>query len=178
LRRIVGAGIHRAAANDEGVDQRPAGPGRARSRDQRSEISLEILGALLDYPELLAREEVVAGIEHVEGDVAAAIAAVRQALDTGSQNIPEVVLAKLSPSIHPFAAARLAAPRHGRLEEARAELLENVKKLEKLELVRRKTEAIEELERAGRVGADWDEQFAVLAELTRRSKKRHGLEEM
>jgi DNA primase len=142
LRRIVGAGIHRAAANDEGVQQRPAGPGRARSRDQRSEISLEILGALLDYPELLAREEVVAGIEHVEGDVAAAIAAVRQATDAGSQNIPEVVLAKLSPSIHPFAAARLAAPRHGRLEEARAELLENVKKLEKLELVRRKAEAI------------------------------------
>jgi DNA primase len=177
LRRMVGAGVQRAAASDPDAGPKPVGPGRARSRDRRDEISREILGALLDYPELLAREEVVAGIEHVEGDAAAGIAALRQALEAGVPNIAEVVLAKLSPSIHSFAAARLAAPRHGRLDEAQSELLENVKKLEKLELERRKTEAIEELERAGRVGADWDEQFAVLAELTRRSKKRHGLEE-
>jgi DNA primase len=177
LRHSVLAAVRRTSEPESTGAPRVEPPARARSRDQRDAIGLEILGALLDYPELLATEEVVAGIECVEGDVAAAIAALRQGIDSGSGQAAEVVLAKLSPSIHPFAAARLAAPRHTRLEEASAELLENVRKLERLELVRRTAEAIEELERAGRVGADWEEQFALLAELGRRSKKRHGLEE-
>jgi DNA primase len=176
LRRSVLDGTRRAeaaAGSGQPVVQPPA---RARSRDRRHEIGLEILGALLDYPELLAREEVVAGIEPLEGDLAAAIAAVRQSWESGSFDNPELVLAKLSPSIHPFAAARLAAPRHAQLEEARAELSENAKKLRRFELERMKTEAVEELERAARQG-DFDQEIALLGELNRRARERHGLEE-
>jgi DNA primase len=176
LRRAVGEGLRRA--DHASAEDRPRAepPARARSRDRRSDIALEILGALLDYPELIATQEVLAGIEHVEGDVAAAIAALRHALDSGTFGSPELILAKLSPSIHPFAAARLAAPRHVRLEEARAELLENVKKLRRLELERQKTEVVEELERASREG-DFDQEIALLREQMRRARERHGLEE-
>jgi DNA primase len=176
LRRAVGEGLRRTEAAQSQGSARAEPPARARSRDRRGELGLEILGALLDYPELLATQEVVAGIESVEGDAAAAIAALRQALDSGTFASPELILAKLSPSIHPFAAARLAAPRHERLEEARAELLENVKKLRRLELERQKTEVVEELERASREG-DFEQEIALLREQMRRARERHGLEE-
>jgi DNA primase len=141
-------------------------------------VEFEILGALLDYPDLLGNEEVLAGIELLEGDAAAAIAALRQAGPPGSAGAalknPEVVLAKLGPSIHPFASARLAAPRHERIEEANAELLQNVEKLKRLEGKRRKTEVVEELERANKVG-DFDQELALLREHMRRARERHGL---
>lgn len=176
LRRTVLDGLRRADAGRPAAARRAEPPSRARSRDRRDDIALEIFGALLDYPELLATEEVVVGIECLEGDVAAAIAALRQSTVAGSLESPEVVLAKLAPSIHPFAAARLAAPRHVRAEEARAELLDNVKKLKRLELERHKTEVVEELERAAKQG-DFEQEIALLGELRRRARKRHGLEE-
>ena len=161
-------------------DTRPAVPAfetrpdRARSKSGRDDVELTVLGALLDYPELLGDDEVVMGVDLVEGDVAGAIAAVRQAWMEGSLKNPEVVLAKLGPSIHPFASARLAAPRHERPEEARAELLENVQKLKRLELKRRKSEVVEELQRAASVG-DFDQEMALLREHMRRARERHGL---
>ena len=81
----------------------------------------------------------------------------------------EQVLAKLAPAIHPFAAARLAAPRHDRLESARAELLGNVKKLERLEQQRHRSRVVEELQRAARAG-DFDHELEVLREHLRRHR--------
>ncbi len=151
-----------------------APPERARSRDQRQEIGQQILGALLDYPELLDTPEVVAAIEQVTGDAAAAIAALRQApLGAGARN-PELLLAKMPQSIHPFALARLAAPQHSRLEDAQMVLLANIKKLKGLELVRRRSEVVEELQRAARAG-DFDEELELLREQMRRARERHGL---
>lgn len=157
-------------------ERRPQDPSRARSRNREEEIGLEILGALLDYPELFATEEVVAGVERVDGDAAAAIAALRQAWDGRGIPNPEQVLAKLSPSIHPFAAARLTAPRHERLEDAKKELLENVEKLKRLELKRQSTEVVAELQRAAASG-DVEAEDALLREQMRRARERRGLEE-
>ncbi len=149
-------------------------PSRARSRDRREEIGFEILGAFLDYPQLLDTQEGVEGVKLLEGDAAAAVAALRQAWDGMALTDPEQVLAKLAPSIHPFAAARLAAPRHEKLEEARSEFLENVSKLERLELTREKSEVVEELERAAASG-DFDQEISLLSEHWRRARERHGL---
>jgi hypothetical protein len=147
---------------------------RARSLPRADQILREILGALLDYPELLDTPEVVEGVDLVEGDYAAAIAALRQARALA---VPaERVLAKLAPSIHPFTAARMAAPRPHELEDAATELLGNIEKLKRLEHKRQNSEVVEELHRAAQAG-DFDQELSLLEEHMRRARKRHGLGE-
>jgi DNA primase len=127
---------------------------------------------LLDFPALLEFDDVLEAISGAEGDTALAIAALRQ--DPGLVANPEHLLAKLPGSIHPFAAARLAAPRHQSMDDAKAELLGNVEKLNRLELSRHKSEVMEELTRVQAFG-DFDREMALLGEQARRVRERHGL---
>jgi DNA primase len=159
------------------VARGPVGPGRphqARSRDRRQELGLEVLGALLDFPELAEDAASEAAAAVIEGDLALAFAALRQAIQGGRLENPEDVLAKLSPPIHPFALARLAAPRHERLDDAKTELVDNVKKLQSLELKREKSEVTEELEALQRTGDSKQEDVLLqqIFEKARRSKER------
>ena len=131
-----------------------------------------MFGALLDLPDLLDTPEVDEATRAIEGEAALAIAALRQ-FPTLVGN-PEQLLAKLPPPIHPFAAARLAAPRHPSVEDARAELLGNVEKLKRLESSRQKLEVIEELARVAPSG-DFDREMTLLQEQARRARERHGL---
>ncbi len=159
-----------------GGSEAATGPQLARRRSAQDGLGMAILGAFLDYPALLTTQEAVAGAEWLNGDSAAAIAALRQAHDEGNLEKPELVLAKLPPSIHPFAASRLAAPKHEQLEDARNELIENLEKLKRLELRRQNTEELEELERAQKSG-DFEQEMQLLREQMRRARERHGLEE-
>jgi DNA primase len=148
----------------------PVQPHRARSRDRREELGLEVLGALIDYPELAEDPLAEAASEVVEGDAALAFAALRQIIRDGKLDNPEDVLARLPPPIHPFALERLAAPRHERLEDARVELTGNIKKLQSLELTREKSEVTDELERAQRTG-DWKQEEELLRQRNERAKR-------
>lgn len=148
----------------------------ARTTPLKDGVGLAILGAFLDYPELLATEEAVTGAAWLSGEVALSVAALRQIYESDPAAATEVVLAKLPASIHPFAASRLAAPRHERIEDAKSELLENLGKLKRLELRRQKNEAVSELERAAQSG-DVEQEDALLREQMRRARERHGLEE-
>jgi DNA primase len=162
-----GTGPGRAAAGA------PA-PHRARSRDRRQELGLEVLGALFDFPELAEDAASEAAAAVVDGDLALAFAALRHAIRGGQLANPEDVLAKLPPPIHPFALKRLAAPTHERLEDARVELVDNVKKLQALELKREKSEVTEELEAAQRIG-DSKQEDALLLQIydkARRARER------
>jgi DNA primase len=175
LRRGMARKANSAASGASPPQRQAAPPERARSESSRQRVELEILGALLDYPELVDTEEVRVGVDLMEGDVAAAIAALRQAVQGTTLQNPELVLAKLAPSIHPFASARHAAPRHEQVADAQAELRDNIQKLKRLELRRQKTEVVNELERAASVG-DLDQEVALLKEHWRRARERHGLE--
>jgi DNA primase len=124
---------------------------RARSREQAREVGLHILGAVFDFPELLSEPDAFEAAALLERDLALGLAAVRQAAD-GNSFVPEQVLAKLAPSIHPFALARLAAPQHQKLEDARTELVGNIAKLRKLEQKSETTAVIAVLEQADRQG--------------------------
>jgi DNA primase len=154
-----------------GVSGAPPPPHRARSRDRRQELGLEVLGAILDFPELMedAASEDAAAV--IEGEVAMAFAALRQTIQDGRLENPQDVLAKLSAPIHPFALARLAAPRHERLEDARVELVDNVKKLRSLELKREKSDVTEELEQMQRLG-DAKQEDALLRQLFEKASAR------
>src|SRR5690606_37281265 len=177
---------------------------RARSRARKDAIAAEIVGALLDFPELLDKPEILAYAEQVEGDLAAALAALRQSAARAepflaSQPTDAVVsthaesatdseargrhsgivhlqaaLAKMPLSIQPFAIARMAAPRHQRVEDAEAELVVNMRKLQQLEASRIAFETQGDLERARRAG-DFEQELNLLLELEHRARQRRGL---
>jgi DNA primase len=150
--------LSRAISRNDGDSPAPAGgpqsvprSDRARSREQAREVGLHILGSILDFPELLNEPDAFEAAALLERDVALGLAAVRQAGD-GNSIVPEQILAKLAPSIHPFALARLAAPQHQKLEDARTELVGNIAKLRKLEQKSETTAVIAVLEQADRQG--------------------------
>jgi DNA primase len=175
LKRKLSAALQQRsphAANPQAVP-RVAPPHRARSRDRRDEVGLEILGALLDFPELFDSPEADLAAALLDGDVAAGLAALRQAHERGAQE-PETVLAKLAAPIHPFALARTAAPKHERLVDAKAELVGNLRKLESLTWSKERSMKVEELQRAERVG-DVEQEDTILRRLSDKARERHGL---
>jgi DNA primase len=126
-------------------------PHRARSRDQREEFGRVILGAFLDFPELLDGPLAEQAALLLEGDFAIALAALRHFRQEGVRD-PEVVLAKTAPPIHAFALARWAAPQHETLADAKAVLEPNLRKLLSLEWSREKATLFGSLERAEKAG--------------------------
>jgi hypothetical protein len=60
------------------------------------------------------------------------------------------------------------------MDDAKAELLGNVEKLQRLEFSRQKSGAIEELARMQPFG-DFDRELALLGEQARRARERHRL---
>jgi DNA primase len=144
---------------------------RARSRDQRSEIGLQILGVFLDFPELAAEsgDEVA---ELLEGESAAAYAALRQGWAADLGRDPEDLLAKLPATIHAFARARFAAPKHQRLEDARIELSGNVRQLKALGHSRETKAVAEEL---GRGTRDFQQEARILEALFQKARQRKVL---
>jgi DNA primase len=151
-------------------------PSRARSRDRRADLSLVILGALLDFPELFDSPETLQAANLLEGDSAIAFAALRHAWNSAGFADPEQVLAKLPASIHPFARARLAAPVHERLEDAAKELAGSLMQLEKQEYAREKSFVTEELRQSEKTG-DFEQQALLLQQLfdkaAQRAVKKH-----
>jgi DNA primase len=154
--------LEAAAPKAEGPAARSvAPPMRARSPERSDAVPLEILGCLLDFPELFESAEAAEAATLLEGDVAAALAAMRQSFEHDGIKSPEVVLAKLAPSIHSFALARLSVPLHLKAEDAQVVLRENVRKLKK-QVRKHDTKAVvEELERARRTG-DFERELELL----------------
>jgi DNA primase len=147
-------------------------PHRARSRDQREELALELLGALLDFPELLDGPEAEQAALVLDGEAAMALAALRQVRQEGAWDL-EVMLAKAPATIHAFALARWASPRHERLADAKAELDGNLRKLLSLEWSREKEEVLTDLERAQKTG-DVERENSLLRRIQDRARERHG----
>src|SRR5690606_3377145 len=85
LGRAVQAAL-RQGRQDEAPRARDLAPWRARSPEQSHLVAREILGAILDYPELLELPEIIEVMPLFEGDVAVAVAALRQcAVSTARQ---------------------------------------------------------------------------------------------
>jgi DNA primase len=170
LKRNLTAALAPAPAGEHKTG-RAEPPHRARSRDQREELALELLGALLDFPELLDGPEAEQAAVVLDGEAAMALAALRQARQEEAWD-PEVMLAKAAAPIHAFALARWAAPRHERLADAKAELVGNLRKLLSLEWSREKEEVLLDLERAEKVG-ELDEK--TLRRYFEGARKRRGM---
>jgi len=175
---------------------------RARSRSRNEEISLEVLGALFDFPELLDEPTVQDAASQLEGDVVAAYIALRQfVLDhatigpseqghSGPQEAGSTsgrttrrleigvyaaeFLAQIPPSIQAFAVGRLASPAFETPEVARTVLFENAEKLRRLSLTRENAAMVDEVERAAGRGDD-ESWMALLREADRAARSKRGL---
>ncbi|MBX3182218.1 MAG: DNA primase [Polyangiaceae bacterium] len=146
----------------------PLPPERARSRNRQGEIALEIFGAFLDFPALLSDRAGVAASGFLEGDLALAYVALRaQALPFESER----VLAALPVTIQRFAAGRLAAPKHERFDDARSELIANLKQIEQLTLTEEGARVVDELRQAAAQG-DFEQELSLLSERFRRARER------
>lgn len=171
---------------------------RARSRSRHEEIALEMLGALLDYPELLDDPDVEIALATLDSDVALAVAALRRTLRrhaTTGPSVPEAseeatppnegptrvelgvyadeFLAQIPPSIHSFAVGRLASPAFEAADVAKGVLVDNARKLSSLSLKRENAAGIEQLQRGSQ--GDADKENEMLRAAFERASRRHGL---
>ncbi|XXX71858.1 DNA primase [Sorangium sp. So ce134] len=145
---------------------------RARSRAQFQEVSLEILGAILDFPELLADDEVQIALECLEGEVALAIVAARQNFTFEMGLAAGEFLAQVPAPIHSFAAGRLVSPVFEAASTAKATLLENSQKLSRHALARQKAAVMSQLQKST---VDADAENALLRDLFQRRAGGLGL---
>lgn len=147
---------------------------QARSRARVDEISLEILGSLLDFPVLFDDQEVMDALDALDGEAALAIGTARQSLTYEMQFMADEFLAQIPASIHAFAAGRLASPVFETAEMAREELLKNAGKLKKLSLLRENAATADQLQRVAPLG-DVALEDALLLESVKRAKAKLGL---
>ncbi len=170
------------------ANEAPVEPYRARSKDQAAAIPLQLLGALLDFPELLDDPEVGQALDVLDGEMVTAIFALRRRLEVvsaeangepnyseeGSSRPPNRIysdefLAQIPRSIHSFAVGRLASPEFESVDEARRELLDNARKLKRLSLTRENA-AIVDLTKQAEAQGDMDSVTALLRESERKAQ--------
>jgi DNA primase len=172
IRRSLQAERH--APWDEGASAPRPDPVAERTQG----IGKAIVGALLDFPELLDSDELIAYSAHMEGDAAAAVATLKLlALQKGgvlSGGALQEALPRLPDRLQPFAAQRLAAPKHLDIDTARVELFANLDKLHQMELTRLSSSALSEIERARQEG-DYDQELELLRRQEERARRRRGL---
>ncbi len=146
------------------------------------EVTTAIIGALLDFPDLLDSEELLAYGALMQGDLAAVVACLRQARRRPSRDDRHAshfelneALAKIPEAVRPFAEARMAAPLHSTIKTAQVELSGNLKKLQHMEFARLSNSAVNELEKA-RMTGDFDQELDLLRQQELRARKRRGME--
>jgi len=206
LSRSIQASLAPRPSSAQGPAQRSDAPrgqqtgNRGEARGER-QITAAIVGALLDFPELLDSDALLSYSDEMQGDLAAAIACLERsrrgtggvAAQPGSagprpagprpadpgDDAPKAgidfgqALAKLPTALQPFAEARIAAPLFATLEVAENVVRENVAKLRKMEFAKLKSSAISELEKTR---GDVDQEELLLREQHERARKRRGME--
>jgi DNA primase len=161
--------ISQAAKPSAVAAKRALPPESARSRALDAYIDHQILGALLEFPELLDDDTLSDAIGQVEGDVAVTIALLHRA--RLAEENPVDLLERVPVSVRGAMAKRLAAPQLADVDTAREVILSNASKLHKLRNQADKKNAVEQLHEASQSG-DIDQQFALLAERFAREKQR------
>lgn len=153
-----------------------APPERARSPSRVEAIRQQILGAALEFPELLLEPAIIPLLEVVDGELALGLATLRTLCEQGrvSAADPAGLVAEFPLPLRPQVSLRLAAPELKTVELAREVLSDNLQKLTRLQQPRERASVVEELRRAAARG-DLDSQLEMLKRQQARAKARHGL---
>jgi len=154
--------VEQAKRTESQGDPRKA---RIASQPPGSAARREIVGALIDFPELLDQEDVSEAIGMLSEESARIVAALARAFrwadgaeGTEKRLDNDAFLAQMPPAIHSFAAQRLAAPKFETAEEAKDVIHRGATALRKLAL----HEAKENL----RNDEDWETQVQKGRELS------------
>jgi hypothetical protein len=152
----------------------------------------EIVGALIEFTELMDDPEVQGCLSLLEGPSAQIVRALADSLrpalqgagqDPANPTTPPAgqtrqktldtssFLAQITPPIQAFASERLAAPRHDTREEAKGHLLENAQRLRTMMLEREANELAREQDKAA---GDWETQTKLAGEANEHIKKQRG----
>ena len=148
-----------------------APPDRARfdTRNAGRVAMSQIVGALIEYPELLDDPRVQVGVSLLTETAAMTVATLRS-FASGSSLYAADFVSHLNEPIREFAKKHIAAPKYETLELAKADV---EKAIERLRIVE-DNRAIEDATHETRTG-EWEEQTERAAELQRKLKERHGL---
>ena len=176
--RALDAAVKRVAATKRGPAPklRPGEvnepPNRARldTRKAGGKAMSQIVGALIEYPELLDDPRVQVGISMLTEAAAMTVATLRSFASGSSLYATDFVSHLQDAGIREFAKKRIAAPTYETIDLARADV---EKAIERLRLVE-DNRAIEDATHETR-SAEWEEQTERAAELQRKVKERHGL---
>jgi DNA primase len=198
LEQIIDQATSRTRPEVRAVSQSAQPHEHARSRSQIEEIGFALVGALLDFPDLLTDPEVEVAFDYLEGDPALMVAALRQEASAFAGRVlshattepntdggpseagankgiyTDEFLAHIPRSIHSFAVGRLASPQFELVADARFELLENARKLKRLSLTRENA-AIVDLPTKAEAQGDIDSSNAMLREIVERAREKRGL---
>ena len=178
MQRALAAAPPRRIATESTSTERPR-DARIRTKPPGSLAQAEVVGAIIEYPELLQDLEIQAHLELLEGASAQTVAAVAKSLhvgsgDEGGRNLLDttVFLAQIPLAIQAFASKRLAAPQHETIQHARGSLIENARKLRELALERETTDIAREQEK---VVGDGQAETDLLREALDRQRRRQGV---
>jgi DNA primase len=149
---------------------------RVKPRPPGQEERKAIVGAILEFPELLDDSSVRGELDLLEGDSARIVAAIAKCTRTtpaGEKRVDSTeFLAQMNPAIQAFASARLAAPAHETLEEARATVVANSKKLRGTTIAQETRVAVREQHR---VAGDWEAGVESLKRMEALAREGKGL---
>lgn len=132
---------------------------------------IEVIGALLDFPELLEEKEVVSRLSDVDGDAALAVAGIAASRSMPKLEFAQSVLSKTSGQMYAFVAERSANPRIDNIEDAKLEIVNNLGKVR----TERLYSITSELERELQV-ANGQMNFELELELLRRIRETNKME--
>ena len=145
---------------------RRSAPAKQTPKTAASIERRDIVGALLDYPSLLADPDVIAACVHLEGPAVLTVAALRKAY-TGEKGLDTAgFLAQIPPAIQSFAQDRLAVPEHETESKAKEALLASAMRLERLILAQDIVEISRDLEK--------DADLSKLRDAQERAQRRIG----
>jgi DNA primase len=144
------------------VGPRPS-EARVKPKPPGHEERKAIAGAILDFPALLNDSDIQPVLPLLEGNSAQIVAGVANSMRINARGEKVLdsseFLAQMPEAIQAFASARLAAPAHDTIEEARATVTAAAKRLEESNVARETSEIVREQHRS--VG-DWETEVELI----------------
>ncbi len=178
--RALEAAVRRTATQKRAPAQklRPgevaAAPDRARYDVQSPgrTAMFTVVGAVIEFPELLQDAEVANATELLTDDAAKAVALVRTfSSETGTKVYATEYLSRLDERVRTFAAKHLGGPKYETAAEAKAEALLAATQLRRIHI----EEETAEISSEQRKNLDFDEQSQLARDIERKQRERHGL---
>lgn len=153
--------------------QRPVTVERRDPKPARDAVTEAVLGALLDYPDLLQDPDIPPKLGVLDGDPVLVVAALSD-LPPGEGADLDALLRAVPPSLHAFVSRRLAAPVHSEPDQAKGELVNNLEKLRQRQITRDNRDGTAEMARAEARGED-EEALELLRDAQARARKKRGI---